>query len=109
MARRVTRSAGFVERARTLFPPGGSAEGRPSFEHFEAGPLRAVELAFSLDWEGQLEALEGTGIRFVMTHAVPVFPAMTFYAVLGTDDVVELLDVTVDEDYFEMLEGDPDD
>lgn len=44
-----------------------------------------------------------------MTHGVPVFPAMTFYAVLGTDDSVELLDVTVDEDYFEILEGDPDD
>ena len=108
MARRVTRSQGFDARARALFPPGGTAGGRPSFERFEAGPLSAAELAFSLDWEGQLEALEGTGIRFVMTHGVPVFPAMTFYAVLGTDDAIELLDVTVDEDYFEMLEGDPD-
>ena len=92
-----------------LYPPGGTPEGRPSFELFEAGPLRAVELAFSLDWEGQLEAIEGVGIRFVMTHGVPIFPAMTFFAALGTDDSVELLDVTVDEDYFEMLESDPDD
>jgi len=49
------------------------------------------------------------GIRFVMTHAVPVFPAMVFFAALGTDGSVDLLDVVIDEDYFEMLEGDPDD
>lgn len=109
MHRAVRRSPGFLERAQQLYPPGGDPQGRPSFERFEAGPLRAVELAFSRDWERQPEAIEGMGIRFVMTHAVPVFPAMVFFAALGTDGSVDLLDVVIDEDYFEMLEGDPDD
>ncbi len=108
MPRRVIRSETFLEHARALYPPGGDAEGHPSFELFEAGPLRAAELAFSTDWEGQTQAIEGVDIRVVMTHGVPVFPAMTIYAIRGSDDSVELLDVDVDDDYFEMLEGDPD-
>jgi hypothetical protein len=50
MARRrqVRRSADFVVEAERLFPRGGSAEGRPSFEVFEAGPLRGAETAFAM-------------------------------------------------------------
>jgi hypothetical protein len=96
--RRVVRSDGFVERAQALFPIGGSSDGRPSFERFEAGPLRAVEELFSRRFDDQPEAIEGTGIRFAMTHGVPIFPAMVMYACLGTDGQVELLDVVIDRD-----------
>jgi hypothetical protein len=66
--RRVRRSADFLEQAQELFPKGGSAEGRPSFELFEDGPLRGAEMAFSLNFEAQRESVEGVGgIRYVMT------------------------------------------
>lgn len=89
----MTRSEGFVERALALYPSGGSADGTPSFELFESGPLRGVEELFARAFDDQPEAVEGTGIRFAMTHGVPVFPAMVFYGCLGTDGGVELLDV----------------
>ncbi len=69
--------------------PGGSSDGRPSFEQFEDQP----------------EAVEGTAIRFAVTHQLPVFPAMVMFGCLGTDDSVELLDVIVDEDYFSRPEN----
>ena len=72
--RTVVRSAHFLEQARAIYPPGGSAEGRPASELFEAGPLKAVEELFSRAFEDQPEGLEGTGIRVATTHEVPVFP-----------------------------------
>lgn len=68
--------------------------------------LRAAEEAFSRDFEAQLEAF--AGIRFVMTHAVPVFPALVVYAVLADDDTVELVSITIDPDYFDLVSDDPD-
>lgn len=98
-----------MERAHALYPPGGSTDGRPSFELFERWPLRAVEELFSRKFEEQPEAVEGTGIRFAMTHGMPVFPAMVMYACMGTDGAVELLDVVVDDDYFDLIANDPSD
>lgn len=68
--------------------------------------LRSAEEAFSRDFEAQTEAF--ADIRFVMTHAVPVFPALVVYAVLGVDDAVELVSITIDPDYFDLLDEDPD-
>jgi len=99
----------FLRSARILYPPGGSSDGRPSFELFEAGPLRAVEELFARRFDEQPEAIEGTGIRFAMTHGVPVFPAMVMYACMGTDDAIEILDVVVDDNWFELLRDDPTD
>ena len=107
MRRRVVRSEGFVQRAEALYPPGGSGEGRPSFELFCAGPLRAVEELFSRRFDDQPEAVEGTAVRFALTHDLPIFPAMVFYAWLGTDGAVELLDVVVDEEFFDRIADDP--
>jgi len=101
----VRRSAFFLEQAYELFPPGGSADDRPSFELFAAGPLLAVEEAFSRIYEEHPEAMPG--IRFAMTHGVPVFPALVVYATLGDDDTVELLSITIDEDYFGLIGDDP--
>lgn len=42
-----------------------------------------------------------------MTHAVPVFPALVIYAVLADDDTVELLSITIDDDYFDLIDDDP--
>jgi hypothetical protein len=90
--RRVTRSELFVDHAWELFPMGGSPDGRPSFELFELGPLRGVEELFSRAFENQPEA--APGIRFAMTAPVPGFAPLVFYAAMGTDGAVEMLDVT---------------
>lgn len=90
--RPVVRSGLFIQSAQRHFPPGGSAEGKPSFELFERGPLRAVEELFSRAFEDQPEGLEGTGIRFATTHQVPAFPAMTFFALLTTKQGMEVVE-----------------
>jgi hypothetical protein len=109
--RRIVRGEQFLEAARTFFPTGGSVDGRPSFELFETRILRITERRMSQTFEDLPEAVEGTGIRFVMTHAVPYFPAMVIYGMLlvaGGDEFVELIDIVLDEDYFDIIENDPD-
>lgn len=105
--RRVTRSDHFVAKAREHFPEGGDAAGRPSFELFEQRPLRAVEEKLALDFGGCPPSEPGSPIRIVATAHVPSFPAMVFYAMALTDDSVEILDFTIDDEYFKLVEDDP--
>lgn len=93
----MTRSATFLQLARELYPPGGSAAGQPSFDLFETGPLAAFEELASRAFEELAEP--AAGIRCWTTISVPLFPPMTFFCLLTTDDVVEVIDVAVDEDY----------
>jgi hypothetical protein len=106
--REVRRSAQFLAHARQLYPPGGSPDGRPPFELFEERILRAAELQFALDFEDLPVAIEEVpAIRHVMTHAVPYFPALVIYAILLSDDAVEILDLDVDETYWDLIGDDP--
>lgn len=113
MPRRSTRcSDGFYERAKALFPEGGTQpDGNPGFERFRDGPLDAARAQFSTQFDELPYAVDDSlpTLRFVMTADVPLFAPMVFYAVLGTDGVVELVDVIVDPDYWSMLESDPTD
>lgn len=95
--RKVKRSAFFLDVAESHFPPGGSPAGRPSFEDFAEGPLRAIEELCSRAFESMSEA--EAGVRVWVTMATPIFPPMAFYAVLDTTDAVELVDLLVDVDY----------
>jgi hypothetical protein len=111
-ARRIRRGEQFGDAARVLFPPGGSAEGKPSFELFEARVLRIVERRMAETFEDLPEAVEGTGIRFAMTHALPYIPALVIYGMLVVDDgeeMIELVDIVIDDEYFDAIESDPDD
>lgn len=94
--RRVRRGGFFLQTAEHHFPIGGSADGRPSFERFEAGPLKAIEELFGRAFDELPEPYPG--IRAWTTIEVPVFGPMTFYGLL-VDDYVELIDLVVDEDY----------
>jgi len=106
--RQVRRSPAFIEEAKRLFAPGGSASGRPSFQLFEQGPLRGAETAFSLDFEAQLEPVEGVGsLRSVVVPPTTVFGPLVISAILTTDGVVEIVSVIEDEGYWSLLEGDP--
>ena len=81
--REVRRSATFLAHAMEEFPPVGSVDGGPSWEMFEAGPLKAIEFAFGHSWEKNVVTPEG--VRIVTTHALPFFPAMSIYALLVSD------------------------
>lgn len=110
--RRVRRGTAFLEAAHAAFPPGDSAEGQPSFEMFEERVLHIAEQRMATTFEDLPEAVDGTGIRFVMTHALPYFPALVIYGMLVLDDgeeLIELVDLVVDDDYFDSIESDPDD
>jgi hypothetical protein len=75
------RSAIFLDQARQLFPPEGSASGRPSFEAFEQGPLRGAESAFALNFEAQREPIEGVGgVRYVMLPPTALFAPLVISA-----------------------------
>lgn len=110
--RRVRRGTAFLEAARAAFPPGGSAEGTPSFELFEERVLQIVEQRMAATFEDLPEAVEGTGIRFAMTHALPYFPALVIFGMLVLDDgeeLIELVALEIDDDYFDSIESNPDD
>jgi hypothetical protein len=104
----VRRSPEFVRQAHAVFPPGGSALGEPSFELFERGPLRGAETAFALNFDAQREAVPGvSGLRLVVVPPTAVFGPLVIWACLTTDDVVELLSLTHDPDYWDDVSGDP--
>jgi len=108
--RSVRRGEHFLLAATALFPPGGSADGRPSFELFEERVLEIVERRMAETFEDLLEAVEGTEIRFAMTHALPYFPALVVYGMLVVDqgeELIELVDIVIDDEYFDAIESDP--
>lgn len=108
--RPVRRSQAFIEQARRLFPPGGSASGRPPFQLFEQGPLRGAETAFSLSFEAQLEPVEGVGsVRSVVVPPTTVFGPLVIFGILTTDGIVEIVSVVEDEGYWEVIGDDPTD
>jgi hypothetical protein len=68
--------------------------------------LEAVEELFGRAFDQQPEA--APGIRFALTHPVPLFPPMAFFAVLLTDGSVEIIDVIIDDEYWDLVGRDPD-
>jgi hypothetical protein len=77
----------------------------PSFDLFMRGPLQGAVEYFARAFEDALEVLPGTGIR--QLHTIDsCFPAMAFYA-LRVDDHVEIVEYTVDPDYWELVGDDP--
>lgn len=108
--RRVRRSAAFLEQAHRLFPIEGSAEGRPSFELFERGPLRGAETAFALSFEAQRQHIDGVeSIRYVMVAPTSFFGPLVISACLVSDGWVELVSLIEDEGYWDLVGDDPPD
>ncbi len=90
-------------QARLRYPPGGSVDGTPSFELFESGPLAAAAEYFSRQYENAPEA--AAGVRFYVTVGT-FFPVMAFYAA-RVADAIAIISFTVEDNYWEMIEGDP--
>lgn len=110
MRRRAVRHGhGFLERARALFPPGGSADGAPSFELFEATILQTATLAFANNFEACASDMgPDSPVRMVLTaDTVAFWRPVVFYGLLVDDDTVEIVDLAVDDRY-DPSSGDPD-
>ena len=106
--RRVRHSEDFLAIARHHFPPGGSSDGRPSFELFVAHPLAAADELFARSFD-ELPEL-APGIRALVTIHTPFFSPIAFYAiavVYGGDEEIEIISMTVDEDYWDLIHEDP--
>ena len=103
--REVRLSDSFRAEAAVHFPPGGSIDGKPPWEMFEKGPLRAAIQAFGEDFEGNAIAYDP--VRIVQMPPTVFFPPMTIYAIL-VEDWVEIMSIDVDSDYFGRI-NDPDD
>jgi hypothetical protein len=102
--REIRHSPDFLAAAKEHFPAGGSAAGSPSFELFARGPLEASSELFSRSFEDLFELVPG--IRALDTLHTPFFPPITFYAAL-VDDYIEIVSLSIDDSYWELLDGDP--
>ncbi|HVC71379.1 MAG TPA: hypothetical protein VNC61_14080 [Acidimicrobiales bacterium] len=100
---RVTVSDELLGEARRRYPPGGSADGTPRFELFESGPLAGAVAYFERQYDNSPEA--AAGVHFYTTVGT-FFPAMAFYAA-RVGDHVEIISFTVDDDYWGLIEDDP--
>jgi hypothetical protein len=82
-----------------------SPDGDPSEYDFHGGPLQAATRRF-VDFDSLPEEA-GPAVRSV--HVVdPVFGAIVFVGILVAPGVVEVAAVDIDDDYWPMVEDDPD-
>jgi hypothetical protein len=91
------------EKAKALYPSGGSVEGIPTYELFVKGPLAAAALAF----EVQLRRAPGARPRIhEEVTPSPFFGPLVFFGIVGSD-YAEIRDFENDPGYFELVEADP--
>lgn len=101
------RVSGFAaEKIAAVYGPERSASGPPSEWDFWSGPLAAALVGFrdfeNLLWHPRLE------IRTL--HIIdPVFGALVFVGVLTEPGTVEIADLDLDPDYWQMIADDPND
>ena len=90
-------------RARALvqYPPEGSVDGRPRFDHFVLGPLDAAKVLLGTNFEDFPE--EGGA---VVTAGTALFPPIVFYAE-RVGDVIEIFHFEPDDDYWDQIASDP--
>lgn len=104
MIRRVDVAPAFYESANERFGETRSAGGKGSEYDFIGGPLAAVVFAFR-----EFDELSYDVVPAVRSYTVvdPIFGAVTFAAVLRTDDVVEIVSFADDPDYWAAPDDDP--
>jgi hypothetical protein len=102
--RRVEIAPAVYEDASERFGESRSAGGKGSEYDFVGGPLAAAVFAFR-----EFDALSYDLVPAVRSYTVvdPMFGAVTFAAVLRTDDVVEIVTFADDPDYWAALDDDP--
>lgn len=101
--REVTVDAVVDAKAQLGFPPGGSSDGRPSYELLRERALDAVVEAWSRNFEASPESEPGSPVRVALTFPAPMFPPMAFYGIL-VGDGVHIIDYSHDDDYWDTVE-----
>lgn len=101
---RVEVCADLTAKALSLYPK-VSAEGRPTFAHFEKGPLAAAQEYFGRYFDEALVESQGSPVRYYQTVST-FFPVLGFFAI-RIADYIEIIDFMPDENYWDLIEGDP--
>jgi hypothetical protein len=96
-AERVEVSDSLLEQAKAVYPPGGSADGTPSYELFLLGPLEAARFYFSHAFDQALRENPDSPIAYYPIVST-FFPIMGFFAARVSDHIV-ILDFVVDDEY----------
>jgi hypothetical protein len=100
-------AADLLSRARSEYPPAGSVDGRPRLGQFQDGPLGGAKSYFSREFDNAPAADEEGRVRYYVTTGT-YFPPIVFYAA-KIDGVVTIIDYDADDDYWDLIENDPDD
>ena len=104
--RQVSVAPRLLEKASADFPSGGSVDGAPTFEIFVRGPLEAAKF-FARAFDGAPIPIPGVdSIRFWDTLST-FFGPLVFYALLVSDDRVEVIDYLSHPDYWALAGGGP--
>lgn len=106
--RRIVRhSLVFLAQAEAIFPPGGSSDGRASFEMFRDLLLPGVDLQCSAGFDDLPVSEPGVdAVRHVMTHGFPWFPPLVVYGILLSNDEIDLIGADVDTEYWRLIGDD---
>ena len=104
MIRRVEVAPTVYQSAHERFGESRSLRGEGSEYDFVGGPLAAAVFAFR-----DFDALSYDLVPAVRSYTVvdPIFGAVTFAAVLRTDDIIEIVSFADDPDYWAALDDDP--
>ncbi|CAB4364431.1 MAG: hypothetical protein F2681_10225 [Actinobacteria bacterium] len=104
MIRRVEVASAVFESAHEQFEAARSPLGDGSEYDFVGGPLAAAVFAFR-----EFDVLSYDVVPAVRSYTVvdSFFGAVTFVAVLRTDEIVEVVSFADDPDYWSALDNDP--
>jgi hypothetical protein len=108
---RADPSPALLSHARNRWPETGE---RPDVADFHLGPLGAAIFECERRFDQLSADSPGSPIRLIVVPASGLFPVLVFYAMeiairADGDRRVELLDFTVDDGYWELIDGDPTD
>jgi hypothetical protein len=107
--RTVRYGSGFLDQAAERFPVDRSlAYGGMTYGEFMNGPVRSARQAFELRWEQQ-HTEAGGAVRTAFVAPSSALGPVVFYAVLVGPSTVEIASFEIDENYWDVVEGDPDD
>ena len=100
-------SPAVLAQARGLFPPGGSVDGRPSFEMWRDGPLEAVRQLFGSIFDELPDDTDLPGVKYWQTIRTPFFEPMGFFAIRDTNGQIEIYGFFEETGYSALVDDDP--
>lgn len=101
----VTYGEAFLAAAAERFPLERTTGQPLTFGEFMAGPVRAARLLFQTRWDQQLPQA-GAAVRSAYVVS-PVLGPVVFFGVLIGPAAVEIAGFDLDQDYWHVIDGDP--